>query len=175
MAVHIRHFDRDKALEVILYIAGNMTGATLHSISKILYLADKLHLQAYGRLICGDRYVAMEYGPVPSAIYDMMKVAAKCKTIDVDWDEAIQDAIAVTQGRNIVSKRACNMDLLSESEIECLQQTIAGYGDKSFGELTDITHDKAWEETDENQTIAVDSIVNTLANATEVANYLHAH
>lgn len=175
MAVHIRHFDRDKALEVILYIAGNMTGATLHSISKILYLADKLHLQEYGRLICGDRYVAMEYGPVPSAIYDMMKVAAKRKSIDVDWDEIIQDALNVIQGRNIAPKRECNMDLLSESEIECIGRTIDEYGNKSFGELTDITHDSAWEETDENQTMAMDSIVNTLTNASEVANYLHAH
>jgi len=175
MAVHIRHFDRDKALEVILYIAGNLSDATLHSISKILYLADKLHLQEYGRLICGDRYVAMEYGPVPSAIYDMMKVAAKRASIDVDWDEMTQNAMGVMQGRNIVPKRGCNMDLISESEIECLQQIIADYGDKSFGELTDITHDSAWEETDENQTMAVDSIVNALANASEVANYLHAH
>jgi len=175
MTVHIRHFDRDKALEVILFIAGNISGATLHSVSKILYLADKLHLQEYGRLICGDRYVAMEYGPVPSAIYDMIKVAASRQSIDVDWDEIIQDAMDVIQGRSLIPKRECNMDLLAESEVECLQQTIAEYGSKSFGELTDITHDSAWEETDENQTMAIDSIVKTLANASEVANYLHAH
>ena len=75
MPVHIKHFDRDKALEAILYIANSLHNPTFHSISKMLYLSDKLHLQDYGRLICGDSYVAMEYGPVPSAIYNMMKVA----------------------------------------------------------------------------------------------------
>jgi len=112
---------------------------------------------------------------MPSAIYDMMKVATKRKSIDVDWDEIIKDALNVIQGRNITPERKCNMDFLSESEVECIGQTIAEYGSKSFGELTDITHDKAWEETDENQTMAMDSIVKTLPNAPEVANYLHAH
>lgn len=32
---------------------------------------------------------------MPSAIYDMMKVANKRASIDVDWDEIIQDAMGV--------------------------------------------------------------------------------
>lgn len=175
MPVHIKQFDRDKALEAILYIAKNLTKPTFHSISKMFYLSDKLHLQEYGRLICGDRYIAMENGPVPSAIYDMMKVAAKRRSIDVDWDEIIQEAIAVQHGREVLPKRDCDMDMLAESEIECLQKTISKFGKKSFGELSDITHDSAWNATDENQSIPLESIVNTLPNAAEVAGYLHAH
>ena len=175
MAVHVKHFDREKALEVILFIAGNLDGANLHSISKMLYLSDKLHLQEYGRLICGDRYIAMAYGPVPSAIYDMMKVAACRKSIDVDWDEIILDAMRVEHGRNVIPKRECNLDMLSESEIDCIKNAIAEYGHKSFGELTDITHDSAWEAADDNQTISLDSIVGTLPNAALVIDYLHAY
>lgn len=175
MPVHIKHFDRDKALEAILFIAKDLDNPTFHSISKMLYLSDKLHLQEYGRLICGDRYIAMEYGPVPSAIYKMMKVGAKKESIDVDWDEIIQDAIDVRHGREVQPKRDCNMDMLAESEIECIQKTIAEYGKQSFGQLTDLTHDSAWQATDDNQTIPLDSIVKTLPNAAEVAGYLHAH
>jgi uncharacterized phage-associated protein len=174
MSVHIKHFDRDKALEIILFIAQSLPTATLHSISKVLYLSDKLHLQDYGRLTCGDRYVAMDYGPVPSAIYDMMKVADKRASIDVDWDELIQEAIDVN-GRNVVAKRDCNMDLLSESEVECIQQTIAEYGQKTFGQLTDITHDSAWRSANQNDTISIDAIVATLPNAAEISSYIHAH
>jgi len=175
MPVHIKHFDRDKALEAILFIAKSLHNPTFHSISKMLYLSDKLHLQDYGRLICGDRYIAMEYGPVPSAIYDMMKVAAKKDSIDVDWDEIIQEALMVKRGRDVIPKRESNLDLLAESEIECIQKTIAQFGNKSFGELTDITHDSAWDATDDNQTIPLASIVATLPNAAEVAGYLHVH
>ena len=175
MPVHIKHFDRDKALEAILFIAGSLRNPTFHSISKMFYLSDKLHLQKYGRLICGDRYVAMEYGPVPSAVYGMMKVAAKdeSKSIDVDWDEIIQEALDVRQGREIIAKRECDIDMLAESEIECIRQTIAKYGSMSFGQLTDITHDSAWNATDDNQPIPLEAIVATLPNAAEVAGYLH--
>lgn len=175
MPVHIKHFDRDKALEAILLVAKRLHSPTFHSISKMLYLSDKLHLQEYGRLICGDRYIAMEYGPVPSAIYNMMKVAAKKQSIDVDWDEIIQEALDVRRGRDVVPKRDCDMDMLAESEIECIQKTIAEYGNKSFGELTDITHDRAWNATDDNQPIPLESIVATLPNAAEVAGYLHVN
>jgi uncharacterized phage-associated protein len=173
MPVHIKHFDRDKALEAILFIAKSLSNPTFHSISKMLYLSDKLHLQEYGRLICGDRYIAMENGPVPSAIYDMMKVAAKRRSIDVDSDEMILEALEVRHGRVLFPKRECNLDMLAESEIECFKTTIAEYGNKSFGELSDITHDSAWNATDENQPILLEFIVATLPNASEVSGYLH--
>ncbi|MEO6666974.1 MAG: Panacea domain-containing protein, partial [Nitrospiria bacterium] len=66
-------FDPEKALQAILFVARMLPGATFHQISKIIYFADKAHLQKYGRLICGDTYVAMKHGPVPSGIYDILK------------------------------------------------------------------------------------------------------
>lgn len=175
MVVHVRTFDREKALEAILFIAGKLRAPTLHSVSKIFYLADKLHLQQYGRVICGDRYIAMEYGPVPSAVYDMMKVADNRERIDADWDELIQDSLSVLFGRNIKPKRDPDMEMLAESEVECLIATIKEHGDKSFGQLTDITHDEAWKATGENQSISLEAIAKTLPNADEVVEHLHAH
>src|SRR5437899_249948 len=66
-------FDPEKALQAILFVAHRIPEASFHQISKIIYFADKAHLQKYGRLICGDSYVAMKHGPVPSAIYDILK------------------------------------------------------------------------------------------------------
>lgn len=175
MTVHAKHFDREKALEVILYIAESLAAPTLHSVSKILYLADKQHLQDFGRLICGDQYIAMEYGPVPSAIYDMMKAADGRKRIDVDWDELIKEAFQVIQGRNIKPNRRANTGLLAESETHCIAQTITRFGSKSFGELTDITHDDVWRAVSENQFIPIEAIAQTLPNANDVLAYLRAH
>ncbi len=66
-------FDEDVAIEVILYIANRVPHPTFHLIFKIMYFADKAHLERYGRFICGDSYVAMRNGPVPSVTYDMLK------------------------------------------------------------------------------------------------------
>lgn len=174
MPVHVKHFDRDKALEIIVYISSNLTAPSPHSVSKILYLSDKLHLQKYGRLICGDSYIAMEYGPVPSAIYDMIKVVTQNRSIDVDWDVLIKEALRLNFGRTLVPLRAANLNLISQSEISALDETLTIYGGKTFGELTDITHDAAWQATSENQSIEIGAIVSTLPNADEVNGYLIA-
>lgn len=117
----------------------------------------------------------MEYGPVPSAIYDMMKAADGRARIDVDWDELIKDAFQVIQGRNIKPNRRANKDLLAESETHCISQTITRFGSKSFGELTDITHDGAWREISENQLIPIEAIAQTLPNANDVITYLREY
>src|SRR3990172_3908608 len=69
----IYRFDPEKALNVILWVANRAKIPDFYRISKIIYFADKVHLQKYGRLICGDAYVAMKDGPVPSGVYDIMK------------------------------------------------------------------------------------------------------
>lgn len=175
MAVHARLFNREKALEATLFIAQQLHAPTMHSISKMLYLADKLHLQEYGRLICGDRYIAMDYGPVPSAVYNMMKVSAGRLSVDQDIDELIFEAFSVKNGRNVETKREADTTLLAESEMECIQETIKQYGGKTFGQLTDITHDSAWQATGENQTITLSAMVQTLPNAAELTGYIEAH
>ena len=175
MPAHARTFDREKALEAILYVAQHLKPASLHSISKILYLADKRHLQYFGRLICGDRYIAMEYGPVPSAIYNMMKVADDRETIDADWDAIIKESLRVVGGRYVKPKRKINKDVLSESEIECLEHTVKKYGRKTFGQLTDVTHDDAWKSADQNQSISLVAIAQTLPNSGALVAYLRAH
>jgi uncharacterized phage-associated protein len=48
-------------------------------ILKTLFLADKVHLNAYGRPITFDEYVAMTDGPVPSLAYDLLKDALSAR------------------------------------------------------------------------------------------------
>lgn len=39
----------------------------------MLYIADRLALQTMDQPITGDRYVSMDYGPVLSGVYDLIK------------------------------------------------------------------------------------------------------
>ena len=64
-------FDVDKAIEVLLYVAEQTHD--MYNVLKSLYFADQEHLRLYGRLICGDDYYALDYGPVPSGLYDLIK------------------------------------------------------------------------------------------------------
>ena len=126
--------NREKIRETILYIASRVSNPTLHTIFKIMYFADKQHLGDYGRFITGDTYIAMEYGPVPSLAYDMTKDAREF---------SLSYGIEV-RGYHIIAQRDANIGLLSESDTECLDIAIERYGNKTFGELTDESHDAAW-------------------------------
>lgn len=158
------YFDlkRDKVRETLLYIATRIPNPTLHTVFKIMYFADKRHLEYYGRFIGGDTYIAMEYGPVPSAAYDMTKDTRHT---------ALEYGFRV-EGYHIVPHRDADIHVLSESDTDCLDSAIEQYGHKTFGELTDASHDHAWLSAPENGVIAIEAIAATLPNADQLIAHL---
>lgn len=163
-------FDAEKALQVILWIAKRVRSANFHRISKIAYFADREHLRKYGRQICGDSYSAMRHGPVPSGIYDMLK-AVRGDGHSTLVDEA-KKAFDVVGRYRVVPKVDADPDFFSESDIECLHWSVKTYGRKTFDELTRLSHDAAWTQTDENDLIDITTIIGTLPNAKELMEHL---
>ncbi|MEP6889480.1 MAG: Panacea domain-containing protein [Nitrospirota bacterium] len=164
-------FDPEKALNAILWIARRIPCPTFHSISKLLYFADRLHLERYGRLITGDSYVAMKHGPVPSGAYDIMKAVRGDGTCA--REEEAREAFAVDGHYDVVPRRAANDSLFSESDRECLEEAIQQYGSLSFQELTDRSHDAAWHSADENDSIELEQIIATLPDGASLLEHLH--
>ncbi len=165
------HFDPEKAVEVILYVATRVTDPGFHRLSKILYFADRDHLANYGRFICGDSYVAMKHGPVPSGTYDMLKFVRGDDGLTCAVPHA-QEAFRVDDRKLVIPFKDANPDALSESERECLDAAISTYGKMPFKKLTDISHDKAWESADENEFIEVEQIVATLPDPNHLLEHL---
>jgi uncharacterized phage-associated protein len=174
MAARVRNFDPAKAIETILFVAERLEDPTFHTVSKVLYFADKEHLQRYGRLICGDDYVAMKHGPVPSRIYDMMKFPVGRSVLPEQQANSVNEAFLVYNAYCIGPKRSADEARLSPSEIECLLDSIRQYGNKSFDELTELSHDQAWDSADENDLISVEEIARTLPNSEELLEYLRS-
>jgi uncharacterized phage-associated protein len=128
-------FNRDKAIEAILYIANQIADPTFHSISKLLYFADKTSLETYGRFVTGDTYYAMKFGPVPSNAYDLLKHAPQDGSLGFRVDEC----------KNVTPLRPSKRDELSESDIETLDGVIDLYGRMPFWQKTENSHDDAWQ------------------------------
>jgi len=163
-------FNAEKAIEVLLYIAQQASG--VYTALKVLYFADKEHLTRYGRLICGDSYVAMRLGPVPSGAYDLIKTArgdGHCMAY-----LPIPDAFTI-EGNRIVPRREPDLDLLSTSDIDCLNSALRQYGRKSLSELKRLSHrEKAYKEADENDFIPLESIARSLPEGEELLEFLRA-
>jgi uncharacterized phage-associated protein len=131
-------FDETKAVETLTYIATQWPGVTAFYASKILFFAEKLHLNRYGRPIVADTFIAMPNGPVPSTIYNFIE-----GNLDQAGDpEAITKAIEVEriQYAHVNALRPADGDALSSSDMECLDEAIAFCRVQGFKALSNRTH-----------------------------------
>ena len=159
-------FDADKAIEAILFVAPHLKQPTLHSIAKILYQADRMHLGRYGRPITGDRYVAMKHGPVPSRVYDVLKTLRG--DAQMSLPAGAEQALGVENSYLVRARRSANLEVLSESERQCLTEAVRKRGSMGFQQLTDESHDAAWNAAGENDVIELEHFLLTLDNREEL-------
>jgi uncharacterized phage-associated protein len=137
-------FDEAKAISAILYII-NKTGGNIdmYKLAKTLYFADQKHLIQYGRTILGDEYVPMDFGPVPSIIYDAIKEINTSNPKYKLFSEKLE--MHAKQGyREVSSNQKPDMDELSVSDIECLDNSIEENNSLSFNDLYKKSHGSAW-------------------------------
>lgn len=160
--------DTDKAVEAVLYVAARMQKPSLHSISKVLFHADKAHLSRYGRPISGDRYVAMKHGPVPSATYDILKAIRDRSGYPLP--ARAQGALEV-QGYTVRPLRSADETVLSPSDVECLAESAKLHGAKPFGKLSAESHGAAWEAADENDDIVLENLLLEIDNRDELRQH----
>ena len=139
----------DKIIEVILYLARcKDIELDIYKVVKLVYLADVLHLNEYGRPLTYDQMVAMEYGPVPSTTYSILKKDKRLR--GVDYDNLPFDFIELG-GRTYIENpnREVNTEHFSKSDLKVLEETVKEYGKKSFRQLYNMTHEhegykRAW-------------------------------
>jgi uncharacterized phage-associated protein len=132
-------FNTDKALEALVWVANQRPNISFYYIVKILYYADKEHLNRYGRPILGDRYIAMEHGPVPSVVYDML---GRDSFLDPDLIAKVEASLEFGSGRppTVRAKRNADLSLFSRTDLECLQDSISRYGSMAVSRLRALTH-----------------------------------
>ena len=175
MAVPAIQFQPERALELVLYLANRLPRPSFHSISKVLYFADREHLSRYGSLMTGDSYVAMRYGPVPSSIYNLLKAAGGRREPFIpppQWADLASGLLAVEGAHRVRALRDANLEMISLAQRACLDASIKANGRLSFARLARKSHDEAWKSADQNEMIELTAIAKTLPNAKEILAHL---
>lgn len=137
------YVDKEKTIEALLYIVARYGEVGRFHALKTLYYADREHLRLYGRPITGDRYIAMENGPVPSYAYNALKQ-------QLPEPERQLAAGALSPGSSARHPtyrphRDPDMSFFSRTDLECLDQAFEYCRRRSFGAISDETHDHlAW-------------------------------
>jgi hypothetical protein len=143
--------DPKKAVETIIYLACKDNSPNQTNMMGMMFYADKIHLNKYGRPVLGDMYIKEKYGPIPSLVYGILKES--CFFIGKKVIEYANNSFFITMLRNrtklITPKREVNLDKFSESDLECLDEAYYLLNDKSSRDILHrLEKEKAWKETD---------------------------
>lgn len=162
-------FDIDKASNACLYILKKLGTTDFHKLFKILYFADQSHLAKYGRPISGDCYIAMKNGPVPSNLYDLLKALRP--------DSLVRSVITtnyfeVTNNFYVKPVVEPDMELLSETEIEELDESISEHRFLNFSYLSEKSHATAWKSAGVDNEMDFLAIANDAGATPELLEYI---
>ena len=154
-------FNGKRSISAILYIIQQSDGEINHyNLLKIIFEADKYHLNKYGRPVTGDLYRNMDFGTVPVAIYNTVKGNRSPKKY---LKEMGMTGIPYNYNRSnymLSSSVAPNHRFLTKTSIEALDRGIKKYRDLSFEKVKEENHkEKCWRETKKNQFIPFELII----------------
>jgi uncharacterized phage-associated protein len=170
MPVIQMEFNENKTINAVLYIVMKLKRSDFHKIFKILYFSDREHLREYGRTITGDRYIAMSDGPVPSNLYDIFK--------SVRGDGYFKDNgkfgvyFSVIGNDLIKAHKEPDLKKLAKTDIQHIDNSLELYGNLSWDEIREKSHDYAWRSTIINRQIKFEDILWEAGGDDEFVEYV---
>lgn len=111
---------------------------------KLMYLADRQAMEAYGFPLTGDRPVSMQHGPVLSQTYDYIN--GGLDSGPDGWDCWISDR----EGRrlSLADRKDFDLDELSPADERVLAAIWEKFGSMTSSQLRNFTHDRCPEWVD---------------------------
>lgn len=140
----------DKVLETLVFISSEQPGIDEMYVHKILYFADKDHLNKYGRPIVADRFVRMDHGPVASLTRDMIHTNRNMLGAGL-LGKILKSIIveAQTKGNStfltIKPSRELNLGAFSRSDLAILRECVKKYGKMPFHELSRLSKGRPYK------------------------------
>lgn len=137
MTVNIK--DR-KLVQLLAYLANKNSSGQINKLKviKLVWAADRFHLRKYGRLVSGDDYFALKYGPVAS---QLKNIAEHDNYLPEAYIQYAKEFISPIKNKTeIQAKREADTDLLSKSDKEALDFAWDQFGNKTGFNLADFSH-----------------------------------
>jgi len=117
-----------KQINTILFFANKMEENTIDRLKlvKLIWLADRIHLNKHGRTITKDTYYALPHGPIASQTLNLSnKSKENFYTIDK---------------QNITAIKEFDANYFSKSDLEILEFVWDNYKEMSSTELRNFSH-----------------------------------
>ncbi len=127
-------FESNKAIQAVLWLLHRNNGSMDKlQLVKLLFYADHKHLIEYGRPILGGEYFVLTHGPVCSELLDML---------DGIQQSGVSNLPLKARGQyDIIATESPDRQLLSESDLNALDEIYREYGHIDKWKLRDMTHE----------------------------------
>jgi len=142
---------KDDALEIKAVVLYTLTHypknhiCDVYHIVKAVYMAQRQHLAEYFCPMINDRICAMKWGPVPSVVYDALRIARGDTKVLSYYSDAtiklISDAIEFKE-ETFTAKELPDGDYISESGARCIDAALEYVPEMTFLLLANTTHGK---------------------------------
>lgn len=134
---------------VVLYIIENSSLARrdVYSIVKTAFYAQQMQFANSGMPLYKDDICALPFGPVPSDIYHILKIARGDQSEKEfhKTDGLIDIAMAIGFDSEIFyPKESPDLDYLSKSDIRAIDLAIKKVAEMSFDDIVKDTHSQEW-------------------------------
>jgi uncharacterized phage-associated protein len=126
-------------VQALHYVLKRVGTANKLKLVKLLFLADKYHLQLFGRTITSDDFIAMKRGPVGSVAKDILDFNLDwLEKEDVKYSEKFLERIGDYNYK--ARKVDCEYEMLSDTDKKALDFILNRFGSFSHGQLINLTH-----------------------------------
>ena len=138
-------FDRAKLKAAAHYICSRLQPKELGNVKlhKILYFADMLSFCDSGAPLTGADYIKQSFGPTARHLTAVLEELASEQQIKIE-----KRTFYGFEKRDYISLTEPNRAILGNSAIELLDSVIEFARDRSASELSELSHDVAWQAAD---------------------------
>lgn len=145
----MKESDIQRIKAVLLYILNKMPSGSndIYHIVKAAFYAQKEHFVNYGLPLFNDKIIALKFGPVPSLVYNVLRVARGDSDPYRFCDDRLLSRLSAPidfDAEYFYTTINPDMSCLSNSAIECLDSAIHQVSTMGFVELKNDTHGVEW-------------------------------
>ncbi|MEM6592553.1 MAG: Panacea domain-containing protein [Cyanobacteria bacterium P01_H01_bin.119] len=141
MAIQFRFYPKKAVEAAALLLKLHGKPMKYLGLLKMLYIADRIALQRMEQPITGDQYVSMDYGPVLSGVYDLIKGKQVDHALPL-WSRYISPR----DSNHVLLLADPGNEELCEAEEEILKQVYKDFGQLNPFDVAKWTHNlPEWE------------------------------
>lgn len=139
--------DAEKFAELVLFFFQHIDNLFKVKLLKLLFYCDFQHYRLTGHAITGQRYRAIQHGPVPQEYGQRLQEMVQQELLAASFHASIVQSDNGSPVLVYKPKRKANLEVFSESERQVIEQVYQKLGKKSRLELENLSHtERAWKE-----------------------------